>query len=56
MLVMYHGYQLVPVKSGESWQVKIFSGGKLISATILFATEDTDHGGGKKGCRRVSGC
>jgi hypothetical protein len=41
MLIMYRDYQLVPVKSNEGWQVKIFSGGKLITTTMLFATEDS---------------
>jgi hypothetical protein len=40
MLIMYRGYQPVPVRSNESWQVKLFSGGKLIAATMLFATKD----------------
>src|ERR1700738_3988831 len=40
MLIMYRGYQLVPVRSNESWQVKLFSGGKLIATTMVFATED----------------
>jgi hypothetical protein len=40
MLIMHRGYQLVPVRSNESWQVKLFSGGKLITTTMLFATED----------------
>jgi hypothetical protein len=41
MLIMYRGYQLVPIKLNESWQVQIFSIGKLITTTILFATEDS---------------
>ena len=41
MLIMYRGYQLVPVRSNESWQVKLFSGGKLIATTMLFLTEDS---------------
>jgi hypothetical protein len=40
MLIMYRGYQLVPVKSNDSWQVQIFSGGNLITTTMLFATEN----------------
>jgi hypothetical protein len=40
MLIMYRSYQLVPVRSNESWQVKLFSGDKLIATTMLFATED----------------
>ena len=40
MLIIYRGYQLVPVRSNESWQAKPFSGGKLIATTMLFATED----------------
>jgi hypothetical protein len=41
MLIMYRGYQLVPVRSNESWQVQIFSGGRRITTTTLFATEDS---------------
>ena len=41
MLIMYRDYQLVPVKSNESWQVQIFLGGKLITTTMILATEDS---------------
>ena len=41
MLIMYRDYQLVPVKSNESWQVQIFLDGKLITTTMILATEDS---------------
>ena len=40
MPIMYRGFQLVPVKSDESWQVQIFSDGKPVATTMLLATED----------------
>jgi hypothetical protein len=39
MLIMHKGCQLVPVKAGDNWQVQIFSGGKLITTTMPFASE-----------------
>ena len=41
MLIMYRDYQLVPVKINEGWQVKIFSGGKLIATTMVSDTEES---------------
>ena len=40
MLIMHKGCQLVPVKSDDSWQVQIFSGSRLITTTMLSATEN----------------
>jgi hypothetical protein len=41
MLIMYKGCELVPVKSDETWEVRIFSGGKLITTATSVANEDT---------------
>jgi hypothetical protein len=48
MLIMYRDYQLVPIKSGENWQVRIFLDSKLITTTMLFATEDSAMAEAKK--------
>ena len=40
MLIMYRGYELVPVKDGEKWQAQIFSGGRRITTTMPFALEE----------------
>jgi hypothetical protein len=40
MLIMYRGYELVPVRVGEGWKVHIHSGGKPIATTMHFAAED----------------
>jgi hypothetical protein len=37
---MYRGYELVPVKDGEDWEVQIFSGGRRITQTSYFAREE----------------
>ena len=41
MLIMYRDYQLVPVKSNEGWQVKIFLGSKLVTTTMISDTEES---------------
>jgi hypothetical protein len=41
MLIMYRSFELVPVKAGEKWQVQIFSGGRRITTTMLFAGEES---------------
>jgi hypothetical protein len=40
MFIMYRGFELVPVKDGEKWQTKIFSGSKQITTTMPFAREE----------------
>jgi hypothetical protein len=40
MLIVYRGFELVPVKDGEKWQAQIFSGGNRITATLPFAREE----------------
>jgi hypothetical protein len=40
-LMVYRNFALVPVKNGETWQVKIFSGGKRITTTMAFAGEES---------------
>jgi hypothetical protein len=40
MLLMYRGYELVPIKDGEKWQAQLFSGGKRITTTMPFAHEE----------------
>jgi hypothetical protein len=59
ILIMYRGYELVPVRSDERWQVQIFSGGKLITTTMLCATEDSAMAEAKKdvdGFRSADDC
>jgi hypothetical protein len=41
MIIMYRGFELVPVKVGEGWKVHIHSGGKPVAATMLIATEES---------------
>jgi hypothetical protein len=40
MLIMYRGFTLVPIKDGEKSQAQIFSGGRRITTTIPFASEE----------------
>jgi hypothetical protein len=40
-LIIYRSFELAPVKDGKAWQVKIFSGGKRITTTMLFAGEES---------------
>jgi hypothetical protein len=39
-LVIYRSFELVPVEDGEEMEVRIFSGGKRIATTNLFAAEE----------------
>jgi hypothetical protein len=40
MLVMYRGFELVPVKTGELWQAQISSGGRRVAVTPAHRGED----------------
>jgi hypothetical protein len=40
-LIIYRSFELAPVRDGKAWQVKIFSGGKRITTTMLFAREES---------------
>jgi hypothetical protein len=40
MLIMYRGFELVPIKDGEKWQAQVFSGSKPVGATALCADEE----------------
>jgi hypothetical protein len=40
MLIMYRGFELVPVKTGEMWQAQISSGGRRIAFTPLHHGEE----------------
>jgi len=40
MLIMHKGCQLVPVKGDDRWQVRVFSGAKLITTTMPLTSED----------------
>jgi hypothetical protein len=33
MLIMYRGFELVPIKTGETWQAQISSGGRRVAVT-----------------------
>jgi hypothetical protein len=37
--IVYRGFELLPVKNGGEWQVKIFARGKRIATTNPFAGE-----------------
>jgi len=48
MLIMYRGFEVVPVKNAEMWQARIFSGCKQIATTILLPDEDSAMTDAKK--------
>jgi hypothetical protein len=39
-LIVYRRFELVPVKDGDRWRVKIFSDGKRIATTTFFGGEE----------------
>jgi hypothetical protein len=43
MLIMYRGFELVPVKTGQLWQAQISSGGRRVAVT------PAHHGGDERG-------
>ena len=40
MLIMYRGFELVPVKTGELWQAQISSGGRRVAVTPPYHGEE----------------
>jgi hypothetical protein len=40
MLIMYKGFELVPAKVGDMWQVQISSGGRPTAITPRHTTEE----------------
>jgi hypothetical protein len=40
MLIMYRGFELVPVKVGDTWQAQISSGGRPTAITPIQTTEE----------------
>jgi hypothetical protein len=40
MLIMYRGFEVVPVKVGDVWQAQISSGGRPTAATPTCTTEE----------------
>jgi hypothetical protein len=40
MLIMYRGFELVPIRQGEKWQAQVFSGGRRITTTTPCACEE----------------
>jgi hypothetical protein len=40
MLIMYRGFELVPVKAGELWQAQISSGGRRVAITPAHQGEE----------------
>jgi hypothetical protein len=40
MLIMYRGFELVPVKVGERWQAQVSSGGRPTAVTPTSLTEE----------------
>jgi len=40
MLIMYRGFELVPAKVGDMWQVQISSGGRPLAVTPSHVTEE----------------
>jgi hypothetical protein len=39
MLIMYRGFELVPVKIGDMWQAQISSGGRPVAVTPAYTSE-----------------
>ena len=39
-MIIYKGFELVPIEDGEKWHVKIFSSGKRVMTTMLLAGEE----------------
>ncbi len=40
MLIMYRGFELVPIKTGEMWQAQISSSGRRVAVTPAHYGED----------------
>jgi hypothetical protein len=40
MLIMHRGFELVPVKVGDMWQVQVSSGGRPTAVTPIYLTEE----------------
>jgi hypothetical protein len=55
MLIMYRGFELVPVKECEAWQAKVFSGGRQIAVTMPVSGEDVAITEARKIADRIRG-
>jgi len=40
MLIMYRGFELVPVRAEDKWQMQISSGGRPVRLTPTYSTEE----------------
>jgi hypothetical protein len=40
MLIMYRGFELVPVKVGDRWEAHVSSGGRPAAVTPTYLTEE----------------
>jgi hypothetical protein len=56
MLIMYRGFELVPLKDGEKWQAQIFSGGRPVATTTPFGREEPAMTEAKKIVDDIRGC
>jgi hypothetical protein len=48
MLIMYRGFELVPIKVDERWQAQISSGGRRIAVTPSHGDEEPAMNEAKK--------
>jgi hypothetical protein len=40
MLIMCRGFELVPIRAGDKWQMQICSGGRPVRLTPTYSTEE----------------
>jgi hypothetical protein len=40
MLIMYRGFELVPIQSEDKWQMQVSSGGRPVRLTPTYTTEE----------------
>jgi hypothetical protein len=48
MLIMYRGFELVPIKVDENWQAQISSGGRWVTVTPPHDSEEPAMNEAKK--------
>jgi hypothetical protein len=44
MLIMYRGFELVPIRAEDNWQMQISSGGRPVRLTPIYTTEEQAMG------------
>jgi hypothetical protein len=40
MLIMYRGFELVPIQAEDKWQMQVSSGGRPVRLTPTYTTEE----------------